>query len=104
LNVGTFYLYFIHAANSNQTVGTEFFYTPSDKGSVGCRVGLAQKFNEETSAKVKLDSNANLDGVLKHQLNSSITATLGTGLNLTSVVSAKDTRQLPFSLGFDIKI
>ena len=65
-------------------------------------MGLSHKFDDETSAKVKVNDKGKLDGVLKHKLSKTTTACIATGANISDITSGKS-EPLPFGLSLDIK-
>ena len=68
------------------------------------RLGLSHKFNEDTSAKVKVNDKGYLDAVLKHKINNFVTASVATGACLRSIIAEQKSKQLPIGVAFDIKI
>jgi hypothetical protein len=103
IKVGTFFFYLNHAANANQTVGSEFSFD-SQKNTVSANIGLSHKFNDDTSAKFKIDRDGQVNTLLKHKLNNSLTASVTTGFNLTTIVAKSTTQSLPLGLSFDLKL
>ncbi len=102
LDIGKFWLYFNHAATSSQVVGTEFAYDWSSK-AVAAKLGYSQKFNDSTSGKFKIDQDAKVDAVLKHQYNSTVTVSLATGFSVRSIVESQKSKAFPVGLAFDFK-
>ncbi len=102
LEFGRFLLFTNHAANADQTVGSEFSLDWKTR-AVQARFGLAHKFNGDTSAKVKVNHDGHLDAVLKHKLNSAVTASIVTGASLRNIVGTGKHSFLPVGLAFDIK-
>ena len=102
LNLGKFWFYFNHAATTNQTVGSEFTYDWTSK-KVEAKLAVAHKFNDTTNGKLKIDQDANVDAVLKHQYNKTLTANFVTAFSLRSIVESNKTKRLPIGLAFDFK-
>jgi hypothetical protein len=103
LEFGRFSLFVNHAANANQTVGTEFGLNWATK-AVEARLGLNHRFNEETSGKFKVNQDGQLDATLKHRINSSVTASLVTGASLRNIVAAQKHKFLPLGIALDLKL
>ena len=102
LELGKLWFYFNHAATSAQTIGTVFGYDWNSK-QVEARLGVSNKFNDSTSGKFKIDQDGKVDALLKHQYNSTVTATFVTGFNLKTIVETQKTKSLPVGLAFDFK-
>ena len=100
--LGKFWFYFNHAATSAQTIGSVFGYDWNTK-QVEARLGVANKFNDTTSGKFKIDQDGKVDALLKHQYNNTVTATFVTGFNLKTIVETQKTKSLPVGLAFDLK-
>ena len=100
--LGKFWFYFNHAATSAQTVGTVFGYDWNKK-EVSARLAVANKFNDSTNGKFKVDQDGKVDAVLKHQYNSTVSASFVTSFNLKTVVETQKTKALPVGLAFDFK-
>jgi hypothetical protein len=102
LQFGKFFLFFQHVASQSQTVGAEFALDWQKK-AIAARLGYLHKFNSESSAKVKVNDNAQVDLLLKHKYNSNVTFTVASTFNIRQVVAQSKTSALPIGLGFDIK-
>lgn len=102
LEIGKFWLYFNHAATSSQVVGTEFAYDWSSR-AVAAKLGYSQKFNESTSGKFKIDQDAKVDALLKHQYNNTVTVSFASSFSLRSIVESQKSKALPVGLAFDFK-
>jgi Eukaryotic porin len=102
LELGKFWLYFNHAATSSQVVGTEFAYDWSTK-AVAAKLGYSHKFNDSTSGKFKIDHDAKVDAILKHQYNNTVTVSLATGFSLRTIVESQKSKAFPVGLAFDLK-
>lgn len=85
-----------------QTVGTEFVLD-YQKRILEARFGYHHKFNDDSSAKFKVNHHGYLDLVLKHRLSPALTVGLVSGFNLKAAVVEKKSRSLPFGLSFDFK-
>ena len=103
VELGKFFVYVNHAANANQTVGTQFAFNYNTKASEAT-LGLAHKFNNETSGKVKVNDNGYVDTLLKHKLNDSVTASLASGFSLRTIVADSKIKKIPLGLAFDLKL
>ena len=103
IEFGRFLLNVNHAANSSQTVGTEFALDWQKK-SVEARLGLLHRFNDDTSGKFKVNQCGCVDAVLKHRLNNTVTLNFVTGFCLTQVISESKSQKLPLGLTFDLKL
>jgi len=103
VELGKFFVYVNHAANCHQTVGTQFAFDYKTKAS-NATLGLAHKFNNDTSGKVKVNDNGYVDTLLKHKLNDSVTASLAGGFSLRTLVSESKIKKIPLGLAFDLKL
>lgn len=103
VELGKFFLFVNHATLNSQVVGTEFALNWQTK-ALEARLGLAHKFNNETSGKVKVNHNGWVDGVVKHQINSAITASVATGFSLKEIIATQKAKSLPLGLQLDIKL
>lgn len=101
--VGKLLLFFHHNATLAQSVGTEFSLD-WQKRVLEARFGLSHKFNDDSSAKFKINHHGFLDAVLKHKINNYITASAVTGFSLKAVVAEQKTKSLPLGIALDIKI
>ena len=99
---GKFFLIVNHAANATQTVGTEFTLDWQKK-AVEARLGLLHRFSDDTQGKFKVNHNGYVDAVLKHKLNSWVTANLATGFSVKGIVAEQKAKKLPFGLSLDFK-
>jgi hypothetical protein len=103
LSLGRFWVYFNHAASATQTVGTEFSYDWAHKDSLAAKLGVSQKFNDATSGKFKVDNQGQVDAVLKHKYNETVTASLATGFSFRGIVASGKSKAFPVGLAFDFK-
>lgn len=103
LELGKLFLYVNHAASASQTVGSEFALNWATK-AIEAKLGVAHKFNGETSGKFKVNQDGHLDAVLKHKINDQITAAFVTGMSLKTIVATQKHKFLPVGLSFDLKI
>lgn len=103
LSLGKFFLLFHHNATKSQTVGTEFALDWQKK-IVAARFGFLHRFNEDTSSKIKLTDNGDMNVLLKHKLPETTTVAATTGFNLKSMVVNSKTKALPIGLQFDVKL
>ena len=103
LNWGRFLLYVNHAASATQTVGSEFALNWQTK-AVEAKLGVTNKFNDDTTGKFKVSQDGHLDAVLKHRINSQITAAFVTGVSLKTIVATQKHKFLPIGVSFDLKI
>lgn len=103
LEFGKFFVYVNHAANSTQTVGTQFAFDYKTKAG-SASLGLAQKFNNDTQGKFKVNDNGYVDALLKHRINDTVTASLATGFSLKSIVADQKIKRIPVGLSFDLKL
>jgi len=92
-----------HVVSSNQTVATEIVLN-NDSKTVDFRLGLNQKLNDDTSAKLKVNHNGYVDVLLKHKLNNVLTLGLVSGVNLKRIVSEHKSSALPLGLSLDFKL
>jgi hypothetical protein len=83
-------------------VGSEFALDWQKK-ALEARFGLLHKFNDDSSAKLKVNHNGYLDALIKHRVNSNLTFILTSGFNLKHVVQESKSKSLPIGIGFDIK-
>lgn len=67
-------------------------------------LGLAHKFNGDTSSKVKISHNGQIDALLKHRYNDSVNVSFATGFDASGFVSSAKTEKFPIGLQFDVKI
>lgn len=102
LQIGKLFLFFHHNATLAQTVGTEFTLD-WQKRLLEARFGLTHKFNDDSSAKFKVNHHGYLDALLKHRINNNVTAVLTSGFSLKSVIAEQKTKSLPLGLSLDIK-
>jgi len=102
LDLGKFWFYFSHAASASNTIGSEFSYEWQSK-KVDAKLAVSHKFNDATSGKFKIDQDANVDAVIKHQYNSTLTANFVSAFSLKSIVESNKTKKLPIGLTFDFK-
>ncbi len=102
IELGRFLLIVNHVASTRQTVGSEFSLNWATR-AVEARLGLSHKFNEDTSAKFKVNHNGFLDAVFKHRINNNVTVSLASGTSLSGIVAEQKAKALPFGVGFDIK-
>ena len=102
LELGKFWFYFSHAATASQTIGSEFAYDWTSK-KVDAKLAVAHKFNDTTNGKFKIDQDANVDAVIKHQYNQTLTANFVSAFSLKSIVESNKTKKLPIGLAFDFK-
>lgn len=73
-----------------------------EKKATKAFLGASRKFNDKTSGKFKVDSEAELNAVLKHQLSKSLTFSMATTMDIHSF-AFKDNKPAPFNLTFDFK-
>ena len=98
LQIGKLLLFVHHYASLNQTLGTEFALD-WQKRQLEARMGLQHKFNEQTSAKMKVDHRGYAQVVLRHKLNNTLTVALATNMNVKSQALEKPrARSLPFGV------
>lgn len=103
LQLGKFFLYFHHYASAAQTVGTEFSLDWQKK-VVSARLGLAHKFNEETSGKLKVNQEGELFATLKHKINNNVTAGLTSGFSVSQVITQQKAKKVPLGVSLDLKL
>lgn len=102
IQFGKFLFYFHHVVSQAQTVGTEFAFDYQKK-AVTARLGFAHKFNDDTSAKFKVNQIGYVDLALKHRFSNTLTAGFVTGFSLNNVFIDQKTKTLPIGLSFDLK-
>eukprot|EP00347_Sterkiella_histriomuscorum_P019948 403339679 len=102
LQVGNVFLYFHHIATLTQTVGTEFALDYQKK-LLTARFGYSHKFNDDSSAKFRVNHHGFLDATFKHRVSSSLTLGVVSGFNLKAAVAEQKSKNLPFGLQFDFK-
>lgn len=73
VSLGKELFYLHHVASSVNTVGTEFSINWANS-IVSARAGLSHQFNDETSGKLRVDQDGNVDAALKHRFNNNVTA------------------------------
>ena len=103
LSFGKFFLFVNHAATQSQVVGTEFTLDWATR-VVQARLGFLHRFNSDTTGKFKVNEIGQVNAVLKHKINSSITATFATGFSLKGIIAEQKSKSLPVGLSFDIKL
>ena len=101
LSLGRFWFYFFHAASARNTVGSEISLDCSTMATA-YRIGWLHAFDDDTSAKIKVNHEGRIDGVLKHKLSKTTTACFVTGTNIKEIAQGKST-PLPLGLSFDVK-
>ena len=101
LELGRFLLYFNHVASSTNTIGTEFALNWATR-VVTARTAILHRFNDDTSAKVRVNQDGNLDLALKHRVNANVTA--GVVANLSALQIAHEQRVLQTPLGFSLDL
>lgn len=84
-------------------MGTQFTLDWQKK-VVEARLGLANKFNDDTTGKFKVNNHGYVDALLKHKVNNSVTASLATGFSLKGIIADQSAKKLPIGLCFDVKI
>lgn len=99
---GKFLFYFHHFASQAQTIGTEFSLDWQKK-AIEARLGLLHKFDDDTSAKVKVNHVGYVDFLVKRKFSSLLTASFATGFSLQNVVSSQKSKTLPLGVQFDLK-
>ena len=102
LQFGKFLMYFTHSATAASTVGTEFALDWQKK-VLEAKLGLSHKLNDDTSAKLKVSHNGQLDCLLKHKVNDQLSLFATTGLNVKTVIADNKTKPLPVGVCLDIK-
>jgi len=103
LEFGKFLVHVNHAANANQTVGTQFSFDYKTKAT-DASLGLAHRFNNETSGKLKVNEAGYVDFLLKHKFNDFVTASLASGISLRSIIDKQKHKKIPLGLAFDLKL
>lgn len=83
---GKFIFFFHHIISNSQTVGTEFAFD-YQKRAVAARLGLLHKFNDDTSAKVKVNQAGYVDIALKQRFSNLLTVGLVSGASLHGLVA-----------------
>ena len=83
-------------------MGTEFVLDYQKK-ILDARLGYSHRFNDDSSAKFKVNHHGYLDAVFKHRVSTSTTVGVVTGFNLKAAVAEKKSTSLPFGLSFDFK-
>ncbi len=102
IKLGKFFFNYSHAATTSQTIGSEFAYSWSDK-KIEAKLAVAQNFNDTTNGKIKIDQDSNVDAVIKHQFNKTLTANFFSTLSLKSIVDSNKKKKLQIGLAFDFK-
>ena len=103
-NIGRFFIYSHHVSSSTDTVGTEFSLDWQSR-EVRAQLGLNHKFNDDTNGKFKLDQDGLLSFVLKHKLNSSVTAgVVVPGVDLTRLAAQQKLTQPALGFSLDLKL
>eukprot|EP00347_Sterkiella_histriomuscorum_P011118 403373691 len=102
LKLGKVLFYLHHNVSLIHTVGTEYTLD-FQKKVVEFRLGYAQKFNDETSGKIKVNHNAYVDLALKHRLNNVLTVGVVTGFNLKRMITEHKSSALPLGFSLDFK-
>ena len=100
---GKFLLYFHHAVSSAQTVGSEFVIDYLNNRAVTARMGYLHKFNDDTSAKVKVNHAGQVDLAFKHVFGPRLTAGFISGFNLNTLITQQKTKTLPLGFSVDLK-
>lgn len=96
------FLYFHHVATLTQVVGTEFALDWQKK-ALSARFGYSHRFNDDSSAKFRVNHHGLLDAVLKHRVSNSLTLGIVSAFNLKAAVAEQKSKSLPFGLSFDFK-
>jgi hypothetical protein len=65
---------------------------------------LTHKFNDDTSAKVRVNQSGDLDAALKHRVNANLTAGVVTNLNVLQLVHEQRVAQTPLGFSLDLKL
>ena len=100
--IGKVKLYIHNYATLNQTIGTEFALD-WQKRILEARLGLHHKFDNQTSAKLKIDHHGFVDALLKHNISHSVAVSVSSRINIKSeVLEEPRSRSLPFGISFDI--
>lgn len=84
LQLGKFWFYVFHAASARNTYGTEATLD-WQSGDTTFRFGVHHTFDEDTSAKVKVDHKGKVDALLKHRLSRTTTAAFVTGTSIKDI-------------------
>lgn len=70
---------------------------------MNARFGYAQRFNDDTAGKFRVNQAGFIDLSLKHRVSSVLTLGLVSGFNLKSAVVDQKGKNLPFGLSLDFK-
>lgn len=101
--MGKFFLYYFHKASLANTVGSEFTLDWQKK-VVEAKLGLAHKFDDNTTGKVKVNNNGQVDALLKHKLSEVVTGVIVTSVNVKDFAHGSSKSPLPLGLSFDLKL
>jgi len=81
LKVGKLNLYCLHQVTDGQQVGSEFGLDWETK-DLKAKIGASHKLDDSTTLKAKIDSDSNLNAVVKTALTKKTTLSFTSGLNL----------------------
>jgi hypothetical protein len=67
-------------------------------------LGLNHKFDDNTSGKVKVNNQGQVDALIKHKLSEVVTGVVVTSINVNDFTNGSAKSPLPLGFAFDLKL